>query len=173
MKYSYKGIMPQVMENVFIAPNASIIGDVSLSSNVSVWFNAVIRADVNSIRIGKGSNIQDNAVIHVSENDDRVIIGCGVTVGHGAIIHGAIIGNDTLIGMGSIILDGAIIGDNCLIAAGTLVPQGKKIPSGVLCMGVPAEIVRKLNEKEKEKLRESGKHYEELSRDYLNFKSEE
>ena len=136
-------------KNVFVAEGAKILGDVKIGENSSVWFNAVIRGDSNSISIGKNTNIQDNAVIHTSINA-KVEIGDNVTIGHGAIVHGCKIGNNVLIGMGAIILDGVTIDDNCIIGAGSLVTQNKKIPSNSLGFGNPFVIKREVTKEEKE-----------------------
>lgn len=134
-------------KSVFIADGAKVIGDVEISKNGSVWFNAVIRADSASVKIGECSNVQDNAVIHTSK-DFGVQIGDNVTVGHGAIVHGCTVGNNVMIGMGAIVLDGAVIGENTIIGAGALVTQGKVIPSGSLAFGNPAKVVRNLSDEE-------------------------
>ena len=136
-------------KSVFIAEGAKVLGNVTIKENSSVWFNAVIRGDSNSIYIGENTNIQDNAVIHTSVNS-KVEIGDNVTIGHGAIIHGCKIGNNVLIGMGAIILDGAVIEDDCIIGAGSLVPQNKRIPSNSLGFGNPFVIKREVTQEEKE-----------------------
>ena len=149
-------ITPEIADNVFTAPDAVILGDVQIEEECSIWFHAVVRAEAESIRIGRGSNVQDNAVIHVDAGHP-VRIGTGVTIGHGAIIHGCSIGDNTLIGMGAIILNGASIGKNCIIGAGAVV-RGK-IPDGSVVIGNPAQIVGdvfKLAEK-----------WEKLSLDYI------
>jgi carbonic anhydrase/acetyltransferase-like protein (isoleucine patch superfamily) len=166
MIYKYKGESPEIHESCFIAPSADIIGSVSIGESSSVWFGAVIRGDGNYIKIGKGSNIQDNSTLHINSSGSPTIIGDNVTVGHGVILHGCQIEDNCLIGMGATILDGAIIGENTLIAAGSIVTGGKKIPSGVLCLGVPAKVVHKLTEEEIQEIREASKHYIMLSEDY-------
>ncbi len=144
----FQGISPKIDETCFVAETAMVIGDVVLAENVNVWYGTVIRADVNHVRIGKNTNIQDNTVVHVDSGVYPTIIGENVTIGHGAIVHACTIGNNTLIGMGSIILDGAEIGENVIIGAGALVPPGKKIPSNCLVVGSPAKVVRELGEDE-------------------------
>lgn len=131
----------------YIAPNATLAGDVNLGNHVTILFGAVLRADMDSIVIGDGSNVQDNAVIHESIGKP-VIIGKNVSIGHGAIVHGAIIEDDCLIGMGAIILNGAKIGKGSLIAAGALVSERKEIPPRSLVMGVPGKVVRELTDEE-------------------------
>ncbi|MCK9313693.1 MAG: gamma carbonic anhydrase family protein [Methanocorpusculum sp.] len=134
-------------KETYIAPNATIKGDVTLGDNVTILFGAVLRADVDKITIGNGSNVQDNAVVHESAGKP-VVIGRNVSIGHGAIVHGATIEDDCLIGMGSIILNGAKIGKGSLIAAGALVSERKEIPPHSLVMGVPGKIIRELTPEE-------------------------
>ena len=169
MIQSFNGNRPDIHEKSFIADNSSIIGEVHISEDVSIWFGAVVRGDINSINIGKGSNIQDNCVIHVGKDDNKTNIGEYVTIGHGAIVHGSTVENHCLIGMGAIILDGAEIGSYSIIGAGSLVPQGKKIPSGVLCLGSPAKVIRFLTEEEKASLHESAQKYIDLYKEYISF----
>lgn len=138
---------PNINQTVYIAEGARIIGDVILHENVNIWYNATLRGDVNRIEIGKNSNVQDNAVIHLSDNS-KVFIGENVTVGHSAIVHGAIIEDNVIIGMGATILDNAVIGKNSIIAANALVSKDKIIPEASLVMGVPGKVVRKLTEEE-------------------------
>jgi len=164
--YIYKGEKPEINESCFIAPSADIIGSVSIGEDSSVWFGTVIRGDGNYIKIGKGSNIQDNSIVHININGSPIIIGDNVTVGHGAILHGCKIEDNCLIGMGTTILDGTIIRKNTLIAAGSIVTGGKIIPSGVLCLGVPAKVIRKLSEEEVQEIKEAAKHYIMLSKEY-------
>ncbi len=132
----------KIHPSCFIAENATIIGDVTIEENCSIWFNAVIRGDKNSVFIGKGTNIQDNAVIHVTKNNPT-IIGENVSVGHNAVIHAAKIGNNCLIGMNATVLTGAEIGDGSLVGACTLATQNMKIPENSLVLGVPGKVVRK------------------------------
>jgi carbonic anhydrase/acetyltransferase-like protein (isoleucine patch superfamily) len=155
---------PNFEDDVYISETSVIIGDVTLKKNANVWFGAVIRGDAESIVIGKNTNIQENTVVHVDEND-RVEVGEGCTIGHGAIIHGCKIGNNTLIGMGAIILNGAEIGNNSIVGAGSLVTQNKKFEDGVLIIGNPAKVVRNLTEEEIEKNKRSSLVYIELSKE--------
>ena len=150
----------------FIAENASVIGDVRLANNVSVWFGVVLRGDINFIQVGQYSNLQDNTVIHVSD-ELPTIIGDHVTVGHSAILHGCTIGNDCLIGMGSVILDGAVIGDGCLIAAGSLIKTNFKVPPGSLIAGNPATVKRDVSTQERQSFVEWAKRYWEYAQGYL------
>lgn len=154
----FKGIRPQIQENCFIAENATLIGDVQIEDQSSVWYGAVVRGDVAPIRIGKQTNIQDNSILH-SDKGLTMIIGDHVTIGHGCIIHGTTIKGNAIIGMGSILLNGSVIGKNTLIGAGSLVTEGKKIPEGELWMGRPAKFIRKLTMEEIEKLENSAQHY--------------
>jgi carbonic anhydrase/acetyltransferase-like protein (isoleucine patch superfamily) len=160
---SFNGKLPKIHESVYISENVSIIGDVEIGENSSVWFGAVIRGDVCNVKIGNNSNIQDNAVIHVNYNMPS-IIGDFVTVGHGAIIHGATIGDFVIVGMGAIVLDGANVGKNVIIAAGSLVPPRMEIPDGVMVMGVPAKIVRTLRDEEIEHIKKNALDYVELGK---------
>lgn len=156
-------------KSVFLADGSKIIGNVKIAMNSSVWFNAVIRGDSNTIEIGKNSNIQDNAVIHTSTNSN-VIIKDNVSIGHGAILHGCKIGNNVLIGMGSIILDDVVINDNCIIGAGTLITQGKVIPEGSMVYGNPMRIIRNITEEEKESILKNSIVYVEKANKYKIIK---
>lgn len=169
MIIQYRDKKPVVDGSVFIAPGAYVIGDVVIGNGSSVWYNTVIRGDVNYIRIGRYTNIQDLSVVHVTTEKFPTIIGDYVTIGHGAIVHGCVIGNYCLIGMGSVILDGAKISDYTLVAAGSLVPPGKEFPSGVLIMGAPARVVRELTEEERKSIEESAYHYFELAKSYQSY----
>lgn len=162
----FKDNLPKVHEDTFIADSADVIGKVIIEENASVWFGAVLRGDSNFIYIGKGSNVQDNCTVHADPRGIPVELGEGVTVGHNVILHGCKVGNYSLIGMGSIILDGAEIGTQTIIGAGSLVTSNKKIPSGVLCMGSPAKVIRELTEEEKESLIKSAESYIEESKCY-------
>ena len=163
---NYKGKKPVLGNNVFIAEGARIIGDVKLGDNVNIWFNAVLRGDINSIIVGENTNIQDNVTCHVDNPPDNLIIGENVTVGHNAILHACIIGSNTLIGMGAIVLSRARVGKNCVIGAGALVLEGAMIPDNSLVVGVPGKVVRKLNDTEIKALEESAEHYIEIASYY-------
>jgi carbonic anhydrase/acetyltransferase-like protein (isoleucine patch superfamily) len=153
---------PVVHQSAFVAEGSWVIGDVCIGEGASVWFQSVLRADINSISIGPRSNIQDACILHVT-NTFPVRIGRDVTVGHRAIVHGCTIGDESLIGMGAILLDGAQIGRNALIGAGALVPEKAVIPDGMLAVGIPAKIVRALSDEEKEQIRQSALHYVEYA----------
>jgi len=157
--YALKGVTPTLGTGTFIAPNASVIGDVVLGDQSSIWFGTVVRGDVYPIRIGARTNVQDNAVVHVTGGVAKTTIGDDVTVGHGAIIHGCTIGSRCLIGMGSIILDGAVIEDDCFVGAGSLLPPRMRIPTRSLVMGRPAKLVRTLSSSDLDHIRESGALY--------------
>ena len=158
--------MKNIAEWVYIAEGAKIIGDVTIGEDSSVWYNAVIRGDSNSIVIGENSNVQDNAVLHTSHSH-ALTIGDNVTIGHGAIVHGCTIGNNVLVGMGAIVLDGAVIEDNCIIGAGALVPQNKVMPEGSLVLGNPAKVVREITEEEKKAILENADEYSSEAQRYL------
>jgi len=140
-----KGVFPQIGENCYIAPNATIVGDVIMGADCSIWFNAVLRGDVNAIRIGNKVNIQDGAVVHCTYQKTRAIIGNNVSVGHNAIVHGCVIKDNVLIGMGAIVMDNAEIGSNSIIAAGAVVLEGTKVEAGTIYAGVPARKVKDIS----------------------------
>lgn len=165
MVISYKHYNPSIEKDVFIAENSTVIGRCFISENCSIWYNSVVRADVNEIIIGRGTNIQDGCIVHCTDKY-KTVIGENVTVGHNAIIHGCSIGNNCLIGMGSAILGGAIIGDNVIVGANALITSGKEIPSGVLVMGSPAKVVRELTYEEMERIRHSAEEYIVFSKEY-------
>jgi carbonic anhydrase/acetyltransferase-like protein (isoleucine patch superfamily) len=144
----------------WVAPSAVVIGEVIFRKNASIWFGAVVRADNHAIVIGENSNVQDNSVLH-TDAGVPLVIGRDVTVGHQAMIHGAEIGDESLIGIGAILLNGAKVGRNCIIGAGALVPEGKQIPDGSLALGSPARVVRGVSEAERAMLRRSAAHYVE------------
>ncbi len=152
-------------DDYWVADNATLIGSVVLENNVSVWFNAVIRADNDVITLGENSNVQDGSVLH-TEGGVPLVIGRNVTIGHQAMLHGCVIGDNSLIGINSVILDGAKIGKNCLIGANSLIPEGKEIPDGSLVMGSPGKVVRVLSEEQTADLKMSALHYVENFKRY-------
>ena len=154
----FRGKTPQVHPSCFVEDSAQVVGDVELGEDSSVWFNTVIRADVNSVRIGQRTNIQDLTMIHVTSQTPTVV-GDDVTVGHHVVLHGCTIGNRVLVGMGSVVMDGVEVGDDCIIGAGALVTPGTKIPPGSMALGSPARVKRPLTEEERAFLRQSAKHY--------------
>mmetsp|Transcript_6870 Transcript_6870/g.10776 ORF Transcript_6870/g.10776 Transcript_6870/m.10776 type:complete len:237 (-) Transcript_6870:361-1071(-) len=163
---------PRVGSESFVAPSASLIGDVSIGKNSSVWYGAVLRGDVNSIRIGNETNVQDRAVVHVSNILEGkplpTTIGNKVTIGHGAIINGATIEDETIIGMGSTVLDGAIIGKHSIVAAGAVVPAGQTVPSGQVWAGNPAKFVRNVTDHEKGFFQTSAEEYAKLASEHVS-----
>ena len=165
MKLQFNGVAPSINENAYVSESVDIIGDVKVEENVSIWFGARLRADMNKIVIGANSNIQENAVVHV-DIESPVIIGENVTIGHSAIIHGCNISNKVLVGMGSIILNNAKISKNSIVGAGALVTQGKEFEEGVLILGNPAKAVRKLSEEEIKSIKRSADNYVALSKKY-------
>ncbi|HEX6159154.1 MAG TPA: gamma carbonic anhydrase family protein [Thermoanaerobaculia bacterium] len=165
---SYDGKQPRFGERVFVADNAAIIGDVELGNDCSIWFGTTVRGDVNFIRIGSRTNIQDNCTIHVSHEKHATVIAEEVTVGHGAIVHGCTVHRGALIGMGSRVLDGAVVGESALVGAGALVPEGMIVPPRTLVVGVPAKVKRPLTDAELERLEASWRGYVEYKEKYLN-----
>ena len=157
--YELGKLRPTLGRDVFIAEGARVIGDATLGDEANVWFNAVVRGDYMPIKIGARTNIQDNAVVHITQGISGATVGDDVTVGHSAIIHGCTVGNLCLIGMGSIILDGAVIGDECLVAAGSLVAPRTVIPPRSMVMGRPGKAVRPLSEDDLAMVREAGALY--------------
>ncbi len=169
----YQGITPTIGTGVYIHPTASVIGDVTLGEDASVWPGCVIRGDVNHIRIGVGTNVQDLSVLHTSHKSSwdpagaPLIVGNHVTIGHKVILHGCTIADECLIGMGSIVMDKVIVQKHVLLAAGSLVTEGKVLESGYLYMGSPARKIRQLTQKELEHFMYSAKHYIKLKNNYL------
>jgi carbonic anhydrase/acetyltransferase-like protein (isoleucine patch superfamily) len=162
----HKGIKPVVDPSAWVADNAMVIGDAHLAADSSIWYGTVLRADVGAIRIGKGTNIQDNSVIHVETGKWNCSVGDYVTVGHRVMLHGCQVGDDALVGIGAIVLNGAEIGAGSIIGAASLVTQGMKIPPGVLALGSPCRVKRELTAEEKEHLKVSALHYIELAREH-------
>lgn len=171
----FNSLLPKLGERVFVDPACTVIGDVLIGDDSSIWPGTVIRGDVNHVRIGARSNIQDGTVIHVSHDGPNgkpvgypTLIGDDVTIGHGAIIHACSIGDACLIGMGAIVLDGAVVEKNGFVGAGAVIPPGKTVGSGELWLGNPAKCVRKLSEQEIEQLYYSAAHYVRLKDMYLS-----
>lgn len=154
-----RGFTPKIDEGCFIAPTATIIGDVHIGKKCSIWYNVIIRGDVHSMRIGDESNIQDGTIVHGTYNKCGVNIGKRVSIGHAAIIHGTTIGDGTLIGMGSLLMDLSVIGKHCLVGAGSLVTENSKFEDGTLIFGRPAKAVRKLTDEEIKRLEQSADNY--------------
>ncbi len=155
----YKGVLPTIPASCYVDESAQVIGDVVLGENASIWMNTVVRGDVHMIRIGANSNIQDCSVMHGMLGKWPVIVGEWVTVGHSVTLHGCVVGDRCLIGMGVVALNGAQIGNDCIVAAGTLIPEGMQIEDGSLVMGFPAKVKRKLTDEEKASILTYGKNY--------------
>lgn len=156
---------PRIHPTAFIAPNAVVVGDVTVEEEASIWFGCVLRAEEAPIYIGPRTNIQDLSVIH-TDVDRPCRVGAGVTVGHRAVLHGAVVGDGALIGIGAIVLNGAIIGEGAIVGAGAVVPEGTVIPPRTLALGVPARVVRELREEEVERLRRDAAHYVQKAQAY-------
>ena len=165
MIYDLEKNVPEINADSWVAPNAIIIGKVKLEKNSSIWFNAVLRGDIEKIVIGENSNIQDGSVLH-TDPGCPLTVGKGVTVGHMVMLHGCEISDDTLIGIGSTILNKAKIGENCIIGANTLVTENKTIPDNSLVLGSPGKVIRKVTDEEIKVIRENAKHYVKNSKRY-------
>ena len=163
--------LPQLAAGVWVAPNATVIGDVRLAENVSIWWNAVLRGDNDPIAIGANSNIQDGSVLHTDEGVP-LTVGRDVTVGHMAMLHGCTVGDGSLIGIKSVILNGAVIGKHCLIGANTLIPEGKTIPDRSLVMGSPGKVVRELTDEQVARIAWSAQHYVQNAQRYQQLLEE-
>lgn len=166
MIYSLDGIAPQIAASAWVAPDANLIGKIVVEDEASIWFGATLRGDNEEIRVGRGSNVQENCVLH-TDMGFPLIIGADCTIGHKAMLHGCIIGEGSLIGMGATILNGAKIGKGCLIGAGALITEGKDIPDGSLVMGAPGKVVRQLDEAGLARLRASAAGYRANARRFL------
>jgi gamma-carbonic anhydrase len=165
--YSFKGINPEIGTGVYVAPSADIIGKVFLAKNVSIWHQCVARGDVNEIRVGENTNVQDLSMLHVTK-DYKLTIGANVSIGHSVTVHGCTIEDGCLIGMGAVIMDGAHIGENCVVAGGSVVPPHKKYPAKSMIMGNPAVVKRLLTDEEAELYRNHYKAYVKYKDDYLD-----
>ncbi|KAI5055777.1 hypothetical protein GOP47_0029298 [Adiantum capillus-veneris] len=159
---------PEVSRNVFVAPNAALIGDVKVGAGSSIWYGCVLRGDINSISVGSKTNIQDNSLLHVSKpnmvwNSKPTIIGSGVTIGHSAVLHGCTVEDDAFVGMGATLLDGVFVEKNAMVAAGAVVSQNTTIPAGEVWAGNPAKMLRKLTEEEIAFFSKSAEHYAKLA----------
>ncbi|MCB1199964.1 MAG: gamma carbonic anhydrase family protein [Leptospiraceae bacterium] len=159
MIYSLENKIPEIADTVFIAPNASVIGDVKIGTGSSVWFHCTIRGDVFPIQIGDNTNIQDNSVIHVTGGKHSVKIGNNVTIGHRCIVHGAELADYSFIGMGSIVMDAVKINPYGFVAAGALVPPGMEVPEYTLVAGIPAKVIRRIKPEEEEMIRRVAENY--------------
>lgn len=162
----FLGLHPRLDGANFVAPTAAVIGDVTLGRDASIWYGASLRGDVHFIRVGARSNVQDNAVVHVSRGTHPCVIGEGVTVGHSAVVHGCTVEDDCLIGMAAVVLDGAVIGAGSLVGAQALVTGDTIIPPRSLVLGSPAKVVRSLSDDEVERIRANAAHYVRMSAMY-------
>lgn len=164
--FTYKGITPKIHKSVFLAEGVRIIGDVEVGKNSSVWYNSVVRGDVHYIKIGEGTNIQDLSMLHVTNNKYALNIGNYVTIGHSVTLHGCTIKDRCLVGIGAIVLDNAKVNSSSLVAAGALVREGFEVPEGTLVAGVPAKIIRDLNEDELNWVRTNSENYINYVKEY-------
>lgn len=164
----YRGRLPVVDPSAYIDASAQVIGDVEIGESSSVWMNVVIRGDVNTIRVGRRSNVQDGTIVHVMHDTHATRIGDDVTIGHGAVVHGCTIEDRVLIGMGAVVLNGASIGPDAIVAAGSLVAEGTVIPPKSLAMGSPARVRRALSEAEVESILEYASNYVRYRLDYMD-----
>jgi gamma-carbonic anhydrase len=169
MKYSIYDLSPKVEPTAFIAPNAVLIGNVRVGVQASVWFNSILRGDINYIEVGDRTNIQDGCILHVT-HEDPVVVGAETTVAHGVILHGATVESGCLVAMGAIILDGARVESGSLVAAGALIPPGMHVPKNSLVMGVPGKIVKELTEQERTRIKLNWQVYVQYANDYKNLK---
>jgi carbonic anhydrase/acetyltransferase-like protein (isoleucine patch superfamily) len=160
---SFSGSTPAVDDGAWVADNATVLGDVEIAGGAGIWFGAVVRADVESIRIGRDTNVQDNCVLH-ADPGTPLSVGDRVSIGHAAVLHGCTIDSDVLVGMGAIVMNNARIGSGSLVAAGALVLEGTVIPSGSLVAGVPGKVRRPLTDEELEHVRANARHYADLAR---------
>lgn len=162
----YQGTLPTIADGVFIAPTATVIGDVVIGADTNVWFNCVIRGDVHEIRIGSRTNIQDGTIVHVTGGKLGTYIGSDITIGHGAVLHACTLEDGCFIGMGAIVLDGAVVESGAMVAAGAVVTPGKRVKAGELWGGNPARLLRELSEQDRAFFPVSAANYVALSRTY-------
>jgi carbonic anhydrase/acetyltransferase-like protein (isoleucine patch superfamily) len=163
---AYRGVMPRIAESAYIDSSAQIIGDVTVGEGSSVWLNTSVRGDVNHIRIGNETSIQDNTVLHVDHQVYPCIIGNRVTVGHSAVLHGCVVEDEVLIGIGAIVLNGATIGRGAVVAAGALVPEGMQVPANTLVMGTPAKVRREVTAEEQARFAKNCDNYVKITAIY-------
>ncbi len=165
---AFQGILPVVPKSVFVEDTAVVIGDVVMGEDCSIWFHAVVRGDVNSIRLGDRTNVQDLCVLHVTHDTHPLVIGSDVTIGHNVVLHGCTIKDRVLIGMGAIIMDGAVIGEDCVVGAGALVTENMIVPPKSLILGSPAKVKRPVTAQELAWIKESAQNYIKYARQYLS-----
>jgi len=166
MILTYKGLTPKISPTAFIAPGVVIIGDVEIGEHANIWFGCIVRGDVNHIRIGAGTNIQDNSVVHVTRKTGPTIIGSGITIGHQVVLHACTLEDGCFIGMHSTILDGAVVESGGMVAAGAMVAPGKRIPKGQIWAGNPAKFLRDMRQEEIDYIKISEQRYIELAETY-------
>jgi carbonic anhydrase/acetyltransferase-like protein (isoleucine patch superfamily) len=164
---TFRGIKPTIPQSCYIEDTAVVVGDVVMGEDCSVWFNAVIRGDVNFIRIGDRTNVQDLSMLHVTHDTHPLIIGSGVTIGHNVVLHGCTVKDRVLVGMGAIIMDGAVIGEDSVVGAGALIVEGTVVPPKSVSLGSPARVRRPVTEKELVWIKESAENYVKYARQYL------
>ncbi|MDE3059405.1 MAG: gamma carbonic anhydrase family protein [Pseudomonadota bacterium] len=169
-EYAPEKVFPRISEKAFIAPGAVVVGDVEIGDECGVWFGCIIRADVNIVRIGSRTNIQDGTIIHVTRKTAPTLIGSGVTIGHAALLHGCTLEDDSFVGMRATIMDGAVVESGAMVAAGALVTPGKRVPKGQLWAGSPARYFRDLTVEEQEFIPISARHYAIHAAEYLALK---
>ena len=167
-KFGGKG--PRIHKTAYIADTAELIGDVTVGEDSSVWYGTVLRGDMHYIKIGKGSSVQDNSVMHGTANKYPTIVGDHVSIGHNATVHGCVIGDNCIIGMGSMILEGAVVGDWCIIGAGAVVTEGTRIPDNSIALGVPAKVVGKISAEHRKRITRNWEAYVSLKDKYLSVK---
>lgn len=165
--YRFGEAVPVLGDGVFVAPGARVIGEVTVGDQSSIWYGTVVRGDVNHVRIGRQTNLQDGCVVHVTTARHPAVIGDQVTVGHGAVVHGCTVGDRCLLGMGAIVLDGAELGEGCLVAAGALVPPGKVFPARSLVVGSPARVKGTVDDDDLAWILRSAEHYVELAQRHM------
>ena len=166
MLRSYRGRLPKVHPTAYVDTSAQVVGDVEIGADSSIWLNAVVRGDVNIIRIGERSNVQDGTIVHVMHDTHPTHIGNDVTIGHAAIVHGCTVGPRVLVGMGAILLNGVVVGEDSVVAAGTLLPEGAVVPPRSLVMGSPGKVRRSLTEAEVAEILEYARRYVTYKREY-------
>lgn len=164
---AFRGKTPQLHDSVFAVESALVVGDVEIGEESSLWFGAIVRGDVNFIRIGARTNVQDHSVIHVTHDTHPTLVGDDVTLGHRVTLHGCTIKDRCLIGIGAVVLDGAVVGEDAMVGAGSLVPPGMVVPSGTLAVGTPAKVKRQLTPQEIAFFRTSAENYVRYAREYL------
>ena len=164
----HHGVAPKFGDKVWVAPGAVVTGDVVLGDRASIWFGCIVRGDDNYIRVGDDTNVQDGTIIHIAKDTHPTIVGARVTVGHGAILHGCVVEDDAMIGIGATVLDGAVVGRGAVVAAGAMVPPGKRVGPGEMWAGVPAKLQRPVKEAETAFIARNAGHYHRLALSYID-----